>query len=59
MRHTAQAGLNAANDDWHIRVEFPQAIAVDNRRPFRTEAGLAARRIGILMAHLLGGGELV
>ena len=59
MRHAAQAGLNATDDNGHIGIKFPQAVAIDYSRPLRTEAGLAARRIRILMTHLFRRGKLI
>ena len=59
MRHAPQARLDAADDDRHIGIELAQAVAVDDRRAFRPVAGLAARRIRVLMADLLGRRELV
>ena len=54
MRHAAQARLDAADDDRHIGIELAQAIAVDDCRALRPVAGLAARRIRVLMADFLG-----
>ena len=52
VRETAQAGLDAAEDDGYVRIELPQAVAIDDGRPLRATARAPARRISIIVAHL-------
>ena len=49
---TAQARLDAADDDRHVFVGFPGALAVDQHAAVGSLPAFAAGRVGIVAAHL-------
>ena len=49
MRHPAQAGLNAAQNDRHIAKPAPDQIPVYDRRMIGPPAGMPTRRIGVAL----------
>ena len=55
----AQAGLHPADENRHILVGLPDAVAVDHRGPVGAHAGLAAGGIGVLLAALFRHGVMV
>ena len=59
MGKASQTRLDASDDDWHLRIELPQAIRVDNRRSRWPMTALAARRIRVLVAPLLCSRKLI
>ncbi len=56
MGDAAQAGFDAADDQWHLPVGFAQALAVDDHRPIGSLVAGVARRIGVVIAPFAIGG---
>ena len=54
MRQSAQAGLNAADNDRRVLVGLPEQITIDNGRVIRPFSHHAARRKRIRRAPFLG-----
>ena len=51
MRDAAQAGLDAADDDWHVLEGFTTALGVDIHRAIWPFAAFPARGVGIVTAN--------
>ena len=52
MRDTAQAALNTAQDNRHIRISFAAALTIDDSRTVRALVGDITGRVRIIATNL-------
>ncbi len=59
VRDPAQRGFYAADDDRNVLETLPCALRIDDDRPVRPAAALAARRVGVIAPYAAIGGVAV